>query len=347
MQAVASLPNNLIERILDASAVGLEHQIMHLPEDLHVSAIQVAFPTIANYGRMHCKEYFEGRNVCEGVGQLWPQLHKIPQLTSLDLQNMNLGVDDFEKLMQDLHSTTHLRRLNLQKSRLGGRDNHIATLLPVLGKLASLEGLDMSSVLITSTEAVHALATGMSHLAHLKHLRFTHVAMPLEGHQLVLPSMAQNVMSIEVLDLSSCGISQGSFVDQLTKMSTLRKLRLDSSSLTDDAVHRLGAGLSKLHFLEVLSLDSVFYDAFVRSTKSTASIIRGFAQHLSFCTGLWMLDLFWNGLEDVGLLALMQHLSHLTSLQRLYLAENLISDKGMRATMRYFKCLTHLQTLSI
>lgn len=340
MQAVASLPSSLIEVILKASTVPLERQLECLPQCLCAAAIQAAVPHIAECGWVMCCFCSS-----EAVNKLWPHLHAVPQMTYLSLYDTNLHEHSMQKFMKHLGSMTQLRRLDLESSGLGRQEEHLPTLLPVLGQLPRLEHLDLSQMTIINIEAVHTLAAGMSSLAQLKHFALNSITMPLEGHQQLIPSMACHLTCLELLELRSSGINRGSvhgFAVHLAKMSTLQHLRLDSSMLSEVAILSLGPGLAKLHCLEVLSLQCLVGSSYVACTT-----VSDFAQHLSHCTRLVTLDLSVNGWQDEDIVSLMQHLSRLTSLQRLFLSENSITDEGIQDTLHYFCTLTNLQMLSV
>lgn len=350
VQAVANLPGSLVESILKASNLPLKRQLLYLPEHLHPSAIQAAFPSIAENGNLCCHDRFKGCNPHE-IKHMWPQLHKIPQLTSLSLLDMNMHEDGFEAFLQNLGSITGLRRLDLSNSGLGRNEEHIYTLLCVLEQLSGLQELDLSGTFM-SHGSVKQLEEGFSIMTQLTHFAMRNVVMPNGGPSMLMSSIERNLKSLRSLDVMAFGVHHNNLfrvIEHLTKMSTLMQLWMGNNTFGPHGVYELAPHLPKLPSLEVLSLPGVSEQppGGWRRFKP-GPLAEHLASHLLNCTRLQKLDLslLYNSRNEETV-PVMRHLSTLTSLQRLLLAGNGVSDEGVRESMQYFQALSNLQMLSL
>ena len=114
LQAVASLPRNLRDSVLQETQVPPPEQLSRAPDYLKVPCIHALFPKIAQDSALELDE--DSSFIRMGQGHtLWPSLRLVPELNALkiaDLQNRQ----ELDALVTGLRHVTGLRRLILSRS---------------------------------------------------------------------------------------------------------------------------------------------------------------------------------------------------------------------------------------
>jgi len=168
---------------------------------------------------------------CNPLGKVPETLFQLKNLEFLDLSLTNIS-----NLPEDLKDLKNLKSLHLE-------NNYITSLPDQLGHLDSLEHLNIEN------NPLNELPDSICDLRHLKSLYLEAPPIFYKGTLNKLPSCIGNLISLEVLDLSSCELQE--LPDSIGKLDSLKVLDLYENKLLS-----IPNSIGELKQLEIINLEN-------------------------------------------------------------------------------------------
>lgn len=337
------LPDHLVQEVLGSSKVKLKDQLTSLPDDLRTHAIYAAFPNIMTDGSIALQRKYDViSRSCSYL--LWPHLHKIKELKTLNLDGLRLGKGHFGPFLECLGAVTTLTCLNLRENF--ATSGNISYLVTALMSHTDLQQLDLSDNQLDD-KCIEQLVPYFKHAAYIRHLTI--------NGEITADTFAQfagslsNLASLEFLSIQRFGMNAEKAMhisQEITKISTLRALSISGHELNAEGLRTVA---QSMHLLPKLQRLDLAHKAWGRSSGpffclSTVEVV---GRQLADCTNLNRLDLSNINLGNDGLLALMTCLSRLTRLEVLRLDEIAATLEGVHAVIPCFQALSSLMCLSL
>ena len=254
---------------LSFAAAALSSVAMHALSDVHTVTLDVGEGIdIADVfdaeviGRRVCSALASLRTLkvdgsinSAGMKQFAPALSSLTSLTCLDLSGSFLWPDVIQALAPALTCLSRLARLDLCRTELGIDGSAAAALAPVLGRLTSLECLDLSEIEFLRA-GIGALAPALGRLSQLAHLNLSKGRIGVAGAAVLAPALAR-LSQLAFLSLNECHISPAGaahLAPALACLTSLTGLVLSVCELQNSAVEALAPALGRLSQLAHLDL---------------------------------------------------------------------------------------------
>lgn len=292
---------------------GAAEVAQHLPKFIHLEHLNVMFNRLTTEGSKLLAPslekltaltniYFGSNHMsANSAAVLTHHIAHLPRLKHLTLCNVSHKVGSIAVLAEYLSALTALQYLDLGDHMMPTIGDVLAA-MPFLAGLAYLQHLNLCNTHIGATEAA-LVAQHITALVNLTHLDLHGNPLESEGLQSLVPALCQ-LTALQVLDLSSCGITgdaEGAtaFCSCLSRLKRLTSLVLTGNSLADTGAAVLSQHLSHLSRLEALFL-----------TRNSIHLegIRALVPEANQLTSLTWLDLRGN---HVGAHYVHEHAPHL------------------------------------
>ena len=287
----------------------------------------------------HIQELDLGSNDlrASGITKISRSLQKISSLIKLYINHNNITNEAADDIAAVISCNTHLQELDLGSNDL--RASGITKISRSLQKISSLIKFFVNHNNITN-EAADDIATVISCNSHLQELHLGNNKLQASGITKVLRSL-QKISSLTKLYINHNNITNEAADDIATVVSCnahLQELHLGSNDFQASGITKVLRSLQKISSLLKLCINH---------SNITDKAADDIAAVISCNTHLQELDLASNDLRALGITKISRSLQTISSLIKLCINHNNITDKAADDIAAVISCNTHLQELDL
>ena len=264
-------------------------------------------------------------------------LQKISSLTKLYIDHNNITDAAAHDVAAAISCNIHLQELNL-----GGNDLQTSGIIVIarsLQKISSLKVLHINDNYITY-EAADDIATAISCNVHLRDLNIGGNDLRTSGIIVIARSL-QKISSLKVLHINDNYITYEAADDIATAISCnvhLRDLNIGGNDLQASGIIVIARSLQKISSLRKL---------YINHSNITNKAADNIGAAISCNANLQELDLGGNNFLAFGIISILKGLQKISSLTKLYIELNSIGDKAADDIAAVISCNINLQELNL
>ncbi|XP_077787960.1 protein NLRC5 [Podarcis muralis] len=249
------------------------------------------FPSLKKLG-LTCCSFFP-----PGMEHLAEALHQCHTIEDIDFSKSELGMD-ISALMNALEGKLHLKSINLGSLNLSDAD--ILNLTSRLSAMPLLKRLVLNKNRLGGESCSH-LAQVLKNAIHMGKIDLSHNKIDDAGIKEIAMAIPE-MQSVKQIDLSSNSIGSAGgqcFVEALKHSENLEVLKLSGNNIGNETLEKLAPVLPNLHCLKVLHLASCGFDS-----EGVVCL----ARVLFHCPQIEEISLSENSIGHKGAMALAEHL---------------------------------------
>ena len=233
------------------------------------------------------------------------------KLQSLDLSYNYFTSEGFVKIFEHTKNIVYLRKLNISHNEITIKAAHrIATFLSLNSKL---EELDLSNTILQTPGAI-IIFKSLRQFSNLRKLFFNDNMITDEAADDIAVVLSQST-KLEELDVSCNNLQTAGIIKifgSIKRISTLTKLDIAHSMVTDEAMEYILDGLYSNNKLKELNLSHINLENAINlnnikltnlhkfmSSNNSIQFTSEFSHFLSHCTNLRVLDLSFTNLQGM------------------------------------------------
>ena len=259
-------------------------------------------------------------------------------LNIIEIENYNIITDEAaDDLAAAIHCNTLLQELDVSGNDL--RTEGVIKIAVALQSIVTLTKLNISNNNITST-AANAIAVAIAHNTHLQEFIISGNGLGVLGAKMIARSL-QKISTLTKLHIANTNISDEAVDDIAAVVSC--NVYLQEFDISGNCLQAIGAAKIARGLQEISTLTKLY----ISNNKITYEAADEIAAAVSCNSELQDIDISENDLETIGIIKIMKALQGIHTLKVLYLNSNNITDKAADDIAAAICCNTKLEELDV